>query len=123
MTDFGEDYGRSGPDSLTMSRGAAMIFAERHRQIEREGWTRAHDDEHDAGELALAAICYALSPYSDERRAGDYRISAGMAVPPGWPWDAEWWKPTPKDRIRELTKAGALIAAEIDRLLTGSSAT
>jgi hypothetical protein len=27
-----------------------------------------------------------------------------------------WWKPTPSDRIRELTKAGALIAAEIDRL-------
>ena len=26
-------------------------------------------------------------------------------------------KPTPDDRIRELTKAGALIAAEIDRLL------
>jgi hypothetical protein len=25
------------------------------------------------------------------------------------------WKPTPKDRIRELGKAGALIAAEIDR--------
>ena len=28
----------------------------------------------------------------------------------------EWWKPTPKNRVRELVKAGALIAAEIDRL-------
>jgi hypothetical protein len=26
------------------------------------------------------------------------------------------WKPTPGNRIRELEKAGALIAAEIDRL-------
>jgi len=26
------------------------------------------------------------------------------------------WKPTPDDRVRELVKAGALIAAEIDRL-------
>jgi hypothetical protein len=33
-----------------------------------------------------------------------------------WPWDREWWKPTPNNRIRELAKAGALIAAEIDRL-------
>jgi hypothetical protein len=31
-----------------------------------------------------------------------------------WPWDESWWKPG--DRIRELAKAGALIAAEIDRL-------
>ena len=33
-----------------------------------------------------------------------------------WPWALSQWKPTPDDRIRELTKAGALIAAEIDRL-------
>jgi hypothetical protein len=32
-----------------------------------------------------------------------------------WPWDAEWWKPSP-DSVRNLVKAGALIAAEIDRL-------
>jgi hypothetical protein len=31
-----------------------------------------------------------------------------------WPWSFEWWKP--KDRIRNLVRAGALIAAEIDRL-------
>ena len=34
-----------------------------------------------------------------------------------WPWNGSYWKPTPDDRIKELTKAGALIAAEIDRLL------
>ena len=34
-----------------------------------------------------------------------------------WPWNVVWWKPTPDDRIRELAKAGALIAAEIDRLI------
>jgi hypothetical protein len=32
-----------------------------------------------------------------------------------WPWDPSWWKPSP-DPIRNLVKAGALIAAEIDRL-------
>jgi hypothetical protein len=34
-----------------------------------------------------------------------------------WPFTEHWWKPTPNNRIRELEKAGALIAAEIDRLL------
>lgn len=99
--------------------GADLIAAERQRQMEAEGWTPEHDDIHDAGELAHAAICYAMSPYSDERIAGrdrDFRSQPGTLVPADWPWDDEWWKPTPKDRIRELTKAGALIAAEIDRL-------
>lgn len=31
-----------------------------------------------------------------------------------WPWAVRWWKP--KDPIRDLVRAGALIAAEIDRL-------
>jgi hypothetical protein len=35
-------------------------------------------------------------------------------VPREWPWDSKWWKPG--ERIRELEKAGALIAAEIARL-------
>jgi hypothetical protein len=43
-----------------------------------------------------------------------YRVK--KRIPCGWPWDAEWFRPVPKDRIRELVKAGALIAAEIDRL-------
>ena len=38
-----------------------------------------------------------------------------------WPWNLIWWKPTPNDRIRELVKAGALIAAEIDRLQAGGN--
>jgi hypothetical protein len=33
-----------------------------------------------------------------------------------WPFAPERWKPSPSNRIRELVKAGALIAAEIDRL-------
>lgn len=33
----------------------------------------------------------------------------------GWPWRDEDWKPS-NDRVANLVKAGALIAAEIDRL-------
>ena len=99
--------------------GSDLIAAERQRQIDAEGWTPGHDaEEHQAGELAAAAVAYALGPGSRQRMKpnGDPRI------PDLWPWDPEWWKPkwTPRTgragRIRELVIAGALIAAEIDRL-------
>ncbi len=87
----------------------ALIAAERRRQVEAEGWTPAHDDEHDCGQLAKAAASYALGEW--------LRTHRKSTLPPDfWPWDNGWWKPTPKDRVRELIKAGALIAAEIDRL-------
>lgn len=82
--------------------GAELIAAERERQITAEGWTAAHDDTHDRGALVEAAVCYALS-------------GTGRRVPSLWPWDATWWKPS-KDPVRNLVRAGALIAAEIDRL-------
>ena len=81
--------------------GIERIAVERQRQIDAEGWTPEHDANHDPGALSDAAACYAL----------------GRWMPGFWPFDVEWWKPTPDNRIRELEKAGALIAAEIDRLL------
>lgn len=30
------------------------VLAERQRQIQAEGWSTAHDDEHDAGDMAAA---------------------------------------------------------------------
>ena len=85
--------------------GCEMIAVERHRQMSAEGWTPDHDDCHVNGELAYAAACYAI-PVKD-------RSKTVMRL---WPWLMKWWKPNPEDRIRELVKAGALIAAEIDRL-------
>lgn len=38
-----------------------------------------------------------------------------VKMPDGWPFGQDWWKPS-NDPIRNLVKAGALIAAEIDRL-------
>jgi hypothetical protein len=43
----------------SMKTGIELIAEERKRQIEVEGWTAEHDDEHTDGELALAAVCYA----------------------------------------------------------------
>jgi hypothetical protein len=81
------------------------IAAERRRQIEAEGWTPEHDDEHDDGDLALAAACYA---------AGDEVRASEPPHPSLWPGHGDWWKPT--DRRRDLIKAGALLVAEIERL-------
>lgn len=92
--------------------GIELIAAERKRQIEVEGWTAEHDRQHKSGELALAAACYAVP--DNKRYWGGGTILIRL-----WPWDWEWWKPSPNDRIRELVKAGALIAAEIDRLQAG----
>lgn len=86
------------------------IEAERARHRDAEGWTPEHDDLHTDGELALAAATYAL-PRTWRRHFG------GQSERPAcWPWLAKDWKPTPRDRKRELVKAGALIVAELERL-------
>lgn len=94
--------------------GAALIAAERQRQIEAEGWTPEHDRiEHGGWELVYAAAAYLLHKSGCQANP---TVFEAPAVPICWPWEDRFWKPTPDDRIRELTKAGALIAAEIDRL-------
>lgn len=94
--------------------GADLILTERQRQIDDEGWTPEHDTHHDQGELALAALYYLQS--SVDFAGGD----------PPWPWavmaDKSTWPPVGEDRVRDLTKAGALIAAEIDRLAATTDA-
>jgi hypothetical protein len=82
--------------------GIERIAAERKRQIEEEGFTAEHDDRLMNGALAAAAACYAVPALAEKAYL--------------WPFDKSQWKPTPENRIRELEKAGALIAAEIERL-------
>ncbi len=84
------------------------VMSERERQRHAEGWTLEHDDAHGHGDLAAAAACYAMPEHRREPNVG--------GAPASWPWDSEWWKPTPGDRRRELVKAAALIVAEIERL-------
>lgn len=94
--------------------GAELIAAERRRQVEAEGWTPEHDDEHADGALASAAACCAQFACEQDSAAAEHRSSVPYWLADFWPngWD---WKPD-DDRIRTLVKAGALIAAEIDRL-------
>jgi hypothetical protein len=103
------------------SEGTARIAQERIRQMTEEGWTETHDDTHHGEELAWAAVIYALPRRIVER--GSIQINfTHLLWPRNWSWG--WFKPSRGEdplegRIRELEKAGALIAAEIDRLLRG----
>lgn len=97
------------------------IEAERQRQRKVEGWTLAHDNEHTDGSLASAAACYALygSMRDDDRAANeDLDNSEGFIsiLRSMWPdsWSRQYWNP--KDRRRDLVRAGALIVAELERL-------
>lgn len=86
--------------------GAELIAVERRRQVEVEGWSPEHDDHHTHGELATAGAVYAM-PANGSWKASE------------WPFEPESLKHdwnTAEGRIRELTRAGALVAAEIDRL-------
>lgn len=106
--------------------GAERIAAERQRQIDSEGWTPEHDDEHRNESLAFAAAAYA-APITVYRVLSN---EAEFSFRDIWPWDAAWDdRPRDEDgdrryhkdvtvdeRIVCLQKAGALCAAEIDRL-------
>jgi hypothetical protein len=93
--------------------GAEMIARERRRQIEGEGWTDEHDSNYRRGELSAAAASYAMAASAQVMFRRD--TMSDITPPSQWPWTAEWWKLS-DDPVRTLTKAGALIAAEIDRL-------
>lgn len=103
---------------LEASPGAGLVLLERDRQIFEEGWSERHDDGHPLGSLTVAALCYleaGLALISGSAEEEDVSLYFG-AVPERWPWEERWWKPA-DDPVRNLVKAGALIAAEIDRLL------
>jgi hypothetical protein len=97
--------------------GIEIITQERERQVNEEGFDSNRDDQYTDGQLAEAAACYAACSNVYVKGMG-YDLTVGRTY--RWPWDVSWWKPgarpTVDERIKELAKAGALIAAEIDRL-------
>lgn len=103
-------------------RAVQDVVAERQRQIEKEGWSHWHDDQHhDDFELARAAGCYALNVANcaqieerKERYLPNNPSTMFVKTPRFWPWLSKWWKP--KNPRRDLVRAAALIIAEIERL-------
>lgn len=113
------------------SIGVEKIAAERERQVREEGWTPEHDDEHGWGQMALVAALFAtpVKLYEQAHFANE------VVYRDPWPWEQCWDKrfrcgerrvnpgnvvPDPatygdEEAVDLLAKAGALIAAEIDR--------
>jgi adenylate cyclase len=85
-----------------------LIRLERARQMEEENFSFAHDAEHTDGELLKAALVY-LHVGTDKALPTNER-----GIPLDWPWEDEWFKP--KDRVKNLVRAGALCLAEDQRI-------
>lgn len=87
-----------------MIGGVYSIALERDKQFNL-GFTYARDDQYVGNELLHAAMAYVV-----------YNINPNGANE-YWPssWSNTYWNPS-KDKKKNLAKAGALIAAEIDRL-------
>lgn len=99
--------------------GAELIAQERQRQIEEEGYSSDHDDKEINGELSLAAACYAVEGVEDVRDIyAVIKVGSGDIVSheDAFPWEPDLDKREVHTRLRRLVIAGALIAAEIDRL-------
>ena len=99
--------------------GIELIAEERQRQIEVEGYSAQHDSQHHASDFIYAAISYAESAKvgvncmeignNNENEIMHRKIGMGRDYPFGWDFK-------PSTNVRDLVKAGALIAAAIDRL-------
>lgn len=102
-----------------MKTGIELIAEERQRQIEVEGYTVQHDLQHKASEFAYAIIAYAEAAkggincqelgITNKNYISMVKRDLGKDI---FPWGE--FKTTTD--IRDLVKAGALIAALIDRL-------
>ena len=94
-----------------MTIGTHMITAERNRQVREEGYTAEHDAGHSPSMLPAAAYSYL------EEVLFPMGVSDDLLPPSEWPWRSEDWKPD-EDRLVNLVKAGALVAAAIDAEVT-----
>lgn len=104
-----------------MKTGVELISEERQRQINVEGYTEQHDSNHKTSEFVYAAIAYIESAKvgincaeigngnTNKNEIMIRKTEMGRYYPFGWNFK-------PSTDIRDLVKAGALIAAAIDRL-------
>ena len=104
--------GKSKERGDVMMTGVKLISLERDRQKRIHGYWAEDDDRHTKFTLTRAATSYAMVVSAPDSAAR--KLSESVPTddwPSGWPWNPS------DDPIRNLVKAGALIAAEIDRLM------
>ncbi|HGM5924667.1 TPA: hypothetical protein ACKP5H_002658 [Stenotrophomonas maltophilia] len=104
-------YAAPPAQAVDLGTGVKAIASERERQLRAEGFSRDCDQQYREGELARAATAYVQLAAMD-LQVGSRKHIASQEPPFFWPWALEWWKPV--DARRDLVRAGALIAAQID---------
>ncbi len=109
----------SPAQGIDLGAGVRAIADERRRQVEIERFSPATDAEYSKGELAKAALAYVQLAAMDLAAGGRDHIATG-SPPACWPWHRLWWKP--RDARRDLVRAGALIAAQLDVIDTARDA-
>lgn len=98
---------------IALVAGVRAIADERQRQVHSEGFSAENDADYKAGVLANAALAY-LQVAAMDLAAGGRTHIATETPPACWPWHRLWWKP--QDTRRDLVRAGALIAAQLDAI-------
>jgi hypothetical protein len=101
-----------------MKNGVELIAEERQRQIDVEGYSKEHDSQHKVSEFISAASSYTHSAVmhalKEEGATNDALTNGIPFLKKSFVWGYDAFKPT--NCLRDLIKAGALIAAAIDRL-------
>lgn len=96
--------------------GSELIAEKIRTNREHKGYTakhdNKHDNKHDKGELYAAAVCYLDRAWLQIQQKTPLKGPGPLYM---WPFEEAAWKSS-DDPIRNLVHAGALIAAEIDRL-------
>lgn len=91
-----------------MKTGVELIAEEREKQIKKHGYNVSHDYDYKDKELLYAALAYLKqSIFGNALQTESYAFE-------DWPWDMKYWHND--GYIENLKKAGALIAAELDRV-------
>jgi hypothetical protein len=95
-----------------MKTGIELIAEERERQISQKGYTLDQDDQWEEGELLQGAEAFIeASKWHGETDFKRHDLDGST-----WPWDSSFKPGNPVDAVLCLTKAAAMLAAEIDRL-------
>lgn len=100
--------------------GTKLIEQYREEQISKHNWSVQHDiDINKDGQLILGAAAYLLgaTPITVLTPSGPAVIVAEQLWPSNW---SKQWLKLSDNKVKNLSKAGALVAAEIDRLLQTS---
>lgn len=108
---------RTMKESATARAAVELIASERDRQIDT-GRTPERDQLYHMGELGRAAASYAAPK-------GFRRVGPDNVTPLIWPWHPSTFKSEPQTvqgRLIELAKGGALILAEMERILAKGAA-